>query len=109
MMIDRVAARWLARIAGKELRTDTETLSTSFGSVTHIRIKGHGDRSLSWEEIQNVKDRVAGKGAVAIEIFPKSRDVVNVHNVRHLWVLPDDFKLPFGLLETENGVKTVAK
>lgn len=43
---------------------------------------------VSWDELQDLK-REAGYGdAFAVEIYPKDGDVVNVANMRHLWILP---------------------
>jgi hypothetical protein len=48
---------------------------------------------ISWEELQQVK-REIGRGHLdAVEVYPADIDVVNVANMRHIWVLPDP--LPF--------------
>lgn len=38
---------------------------------------------------------------MAVEIYPAERDIVNVANMRHLWVLPE--RLPFGWRRDETG------
>ena len=43
---------------------------------------------ITWDELQRIKE-ILFPGRVAIEIFPATKDVVNVSNMRHLWVLPD--------------------
>lgn len=49
---------------------------------------------LSWDELQDIK-RMAGYGdCFAVEIYPRGKDIVNVANMRHLWVLPQP--LDFG-------------
>lgn len=49
-----------------------------------------GDRwadGITWDELQRLK-RECGYGcADAIEVFPADADVVNVANMRHLWVM----------------------
>lgn len=49
-----------------------------------------GDRwrdKITWDELQRLK-RECGFGAYyAVEVFPDDRDLVNVANLRHLWVL----------------------
>lgn len=49
-----------------------------------------GDRwqdGISWDDLQRLK-RECGYGAAdAIEIFPADVDVVNVANMRHLWIM----------------------
>lgn len=49
---------------------------------------------ISWDELQSIKNNVGYADLQAIEIFPKERDLVNVANMRHLWVLP--YTLEFG-------------
>lgn len=49
---------------------------------------------ITWDDLQRLK-REAGYGSHdAIEIYPADVDVVNVANIRHLWVMPPD-SLPF--------------
>lgn len=47
----------------------------------------------TWEELQATKNAVGFTTRDADEIFPAEGDVVNVANMRHLWVLPDS--IPF--------------
>lgn len=96
------------KVASSDLKVDQETIKTSIGTVKHLRIKGHGQRNLSWEEMQEIKDREAGKEALAIEVFPPHNEIVNVHNVRHLWVIPKE-ALPFGLKEQDGDVVVITK
>ena len=42
---------------------------------------------ISWEQLQELK-RQAGYGdQLAVEIYPCDKDVVNVANMRHLWII----------------------
>lgn len=44
--------------------------------------------NITWEDLQRIK-REAGYGDQdAVEVFPSDIDVVNVANIRHLWILP---------------------
>ena len=64
-------------------RTETELV----GNVCQWK------QGVSWDDLQRLK-REAGYGErQAVEIFPADQDVVNVANMRHLWVLPQG--LPF--------------
>jgi hypothetical protein len=51
-----------------------------------------GDRwaeNVTWDDLQRIK-RECGYGAAdAVEIYPSDKDVVNVANMRHLWILSD--------------------
>jgi hypothetical protein len=41
----------------------------------------------SWDEIQQIKSEIGYGHCYAIEVYPADRDVVNVANFRHIWVL----------------------
>lgn len=50
------------------------------------------DGSIGWEELQAIKNHVAGGRVAAIEIYPPADRVVNNAPMRHLWLLgPDDW------------------
>ena len=49
-----------------------------------------GDRwqdGITWDDLQRLKRECGYGDADAIEIYPADRDVVNVANMRHLWVM----------------------
>lgn len=47
------------------------------------------EEGITWEELQQVK-RELGRGKLdAVEVYPADKDVVNVANMRHLWILPE--------------------
>ena len=48
---------------------------------------------ISWEDLQRLKAEAGYPMHDAVEVFPSVMDVVNVANMRHLWVMRD--KLPF--------------
>lgn len=54
---------------------------------------GRWKDGLSWEQLQDIKRQVGRNDKDAVEIFPADSDIVNVANMRHLWILPD--QLPF--------------
>lgn len=55
---------------------------------------GRWDADISWDELQLIKRQVGYGNHYAVEIYPLDRDVVNVANMRHLWVLSTP--LPIG-------------
>lgn len=55
---------------------------------TTVTRTGEWDSNISWEELQQIKRDVGHGDRVAVEIFPKDQNVVNVANMRHLWI-PD--------------------
>jgi hypothetical protein len=46
-----------------------------------------------WDELQRIKRECGFGDWDAVEIYPRDRDIVNVANMRHLWVMPEP--LPF--------------
>lgn len=45
------------------------------------------DGTITWDDLQALKDEYFGKEAVAIEVYPPENRVVNNGNWRHLWLL----------------------
>lgn len=65
-----------------------------------------GDRwkdGISWDDLQAIKSAVGYGDKVAVEVFPEDHSVVNVANMRHLWVLPDRPKYAWTQARTELG------
>lgn len=62
-------------------------------SVCRTTVLGDSwEDGITWEELQRLK-RECGYGDYdAIEIYPADRDIVNVANMRHLWVMKDPIK-----------------
>lgn len=44
--------------------------------------------NITWDEIQRLKAEAGYGDAWAVEVFPAADQVVNVANIRHVWVLP---------------------
>lgn len=44
---------------------------------------------ISWEELQDIKQQIGRGDRYAVEVYPRDCNVINVHNMRHLWVLPE--------------------
>jgi hypothetical protein len=49
--------------------------------------------NITWDELQDIKAQCGYAEHDAVEVYPMQRDVVNVANMRHLWVLAS--ALPF--------------
>lgn len=65
-------------------------------SVSRARVNrdGHWEDDLSWDELQRIKREIGYGNVRAFEVFPCDDDVVNVANMRHLWILPDGADIP---------------
>jgi hypothetical protein len=64
-------------------------------SINRTDLDGAGGwkEGFSWDELQAIKDACGFVDRDAVEVFPARGDLVNVANIRHLWVLP--YRLPF--------------
>jgi hypothetical protein len=75
--------------------------STQWGLVIQLTIRSHHGRTIPWDDMQRIKDEIAGEAATAVEVYPALEDVVDKAPMRHLWVLPQSLQLPFGLHRDE--------
>lgn len=67
----------------------THGIDTRRLSICRVTLKedGRWEEGLSWDDLMRAK-REAGFGDwYAVEIYPRDRDIVNVANMRHLWIL----------------------
>jgi len=79
-------------------------VETSIGPVVHIWVRRHDDKPVrSWRELQRIKDELIGEDRVAVEVFPAKSNIVDEANMYHLWVLPEDYILPFTLRGLPDG------
>ncbi len=54
---------------------------------------GNWADGISWDDLQRLKGEAGFGDAFAVEIYPENCNVVNVSNMRHLWILLE--RLPF--------------
>jgi hypothetical protein len=53
---------------------------------------GNWLEGITWDEIQDIKRKLGFGDCFAVEIYPADADVVNVANMRHIWMIDP---LPF--------------
>jgi len=72
---------------------------TEWGYVEHLMISRHDNKRIDnhWNTLQRIKNEVMGEDRLAVEVYPPVSELINATNAYHLWVLPENFKLPFGL------------
>lgn len=64
-------------------------------------VKDDGSRfedGITWDELQQLKKECGRGDRWAMEIYPAETKIVNVANMRHLWVLPEGQKPAMGWL-----------
>lgn len=60
---------------------------------TLLRNDGSWVDGITWDELQAIKSECGFADRDAVEIYPRDVDLVNVANLRHLWILPATFAL----------------
>lgn len=73
------------------------TTKTEWGEVEHAAMRNLRSTDISWAEKQRIKNELFGVERIAIEVFPKESELVDAANLYHIWVLPNEFKIPFGI------------
>jgi hypothetical protein len=58
---------------------------------TMINELGEWLEGIGWEDLQRVKSEIGYGDVIALEVYPRDKDVVNVANMRHLFIV--DFEL----------------
>lgn len=56
---------------------------------TSIDDSGKWEDGITWDDLMAVKREIGFGEWDAVEAYPRDSDVVNVANVRHLWILPE--------------------
>lgn len=54
---------------------------------TRMGADGRWTDGITWDELQRIKAEAGYAQQDAVEVFPRGEDVVNVANMRHLWIL----------------------
>lgn len=47
---------------------------------------------ISWDDLWLIKSIIGYGASCAVEVYPAEDDLVNVANMRHLWILPEGVK-----------------
>ena len=60
-------------------------------SVNKIKRKANGDwkDGITWDELQAIKSAIGYGETWACEVYPPNSAIINVANIRHLWLLPE--------------------
>ena len=68
-------------------RTDGNQVRLSIVRTT-LAADGSWEDGITWDEIQRIKATVGFSNEWAVEIFPPDDELVNVANIRHIWIVP---------------------
>ena len=60
-------------------------LYSEIGRYKHIRVNSGEDKIADWTDLQKIKDWLLGPNKIAIQVFPKARDLVDNGNTYHIF------------------------
>ena len=78
--------KFLAQMFDEALFQQIDVRRISICRVT-LNDNGRWDDNISWEELMQVKREIGFGHWYAVEVYPPDKDIVNVANMRHLWLL----------------------
>lgn len=56
---------------------------------TTVTSTGNWEDNITWDEIQKIKNEIGFENKDCVEIYPAEKNIVNVANMRHIWVMED--------------------
>lgn len=65
-------------------------------TFSRTMLKGDGNYidGITWDELQELKRQAGYADFLAIEFYPPDKDIVNVANMRHLWLVKPGGDMP---------------
>jgi hypothetical protein len=80
---------WVSRTHLVQLFDDsgTDRLSINRADIDNYGMWLDG---ITWDDLQRIKAEIGFGDRWAVEIFPPDNKVINVANIRHLWLLPTE-------------------
>ncbi len=79
--------RYLVQLYECKERFDGQRVVRLSVNYSTVGADGGWGQGMSWDELQAIKYDVGFGDRYAIEVYPRDWDVVNVANMRHLWIL----------------------
>lgn len=78
--------KYLAQLYDVGAREGRTVMRLSVCRVT-LKEDGRWEEGLQWDELMQVKREIGFAELYAVEVYPQDSEVVNVANMRHLWLL----------------------
>lgn len=80
---------WRSRHFLVQIFAEVEGAQRMTVSRTEVLRNGDWQEYITWDDLQDLKRQCGRSDKWAVEIFPAETDLVNVANMRHLWVLSE--------------------
>lgn len=78
--------RFLVQMFDEQPFQGIDTRRISISRVTVLQ-SGRWEEGVTWEEMMQIKREIGFGDWYGVEVFPRDQDIVNVANMRHLWML----------------------
>lgn len=75
-------------------------------NLIYIGVAVDGDRSMSWEELQEIKDRYYPNKEF-VEVYPKRDRIINKANERHLFCVTGAVVPDLSIIEQEMDIQVI--
>lgn len=80
-----------------------------YPGIDVLTVRRHDGEAIhpGWAALQKIKDRLAPDGTErwGFELFPPTIEVVDNHNLWHVWVMPRDWRPPIAMGVMHPGVR----
>lgn len=72
-----------------QVRKQNDAIRLSVNKVKYAIVNGkiHWVDGITWDELQEIKDQCGFRDTWLCEYYPPKDNIVNVANIRHLWVM----------------------
>ncbi|PMS91933.1 DUF7694 domain-containing protein [Vibrio parahaemolyticus] len=64
---------------------------------------------LTWDELYAIKNAIGYSNRLALEVFPEVKNLVNVANMRHLFIIPDESRPSFAWTRNVGSIGNISK
>lgn len=78
--------KYLAQLYDAGAHEGRTTMRLSVCRVT-LKDDGRWEEDLRWDELMQIKREIGFGNLYAVEVYPQDCEIVNVANMRHLWLL----------------------
>ncbi|RKE02327.1 DUF7694 domain-containing protein [Marinifilum flexuosum] len=87
------APEWMTRAFRNNWYTVmiNDNAQTDKGTAIRAMVQNHSDTPIRnhWAEMQNIKNKIFGEEAVAVEYYPAESEMVDDFNIYWMWVFPE--------------------